>query len=129
MVADHIKCKTHKNKGSKKGFCSDATEEPFLVHQRTFQWSVLKIKKNYLFLRKEGFYNLNLFSTIRNFLCSGKISWMLKVLHGTINANQEPLFLRVYNVTFQHLKVRYIKGTSKHGVPALPVIRCELQSS
>ncbi len=27
--------------------------------------------------------------------CSGKVLWMLKVLHGTTDANKEPSFLRV----------------------------------
>lgn len=42
MAADHIKCNTRKNKGSKKGFCSDATEEPFLAPQ-AFNEQILKL--------------------------------------------------------------------------------------
>lgn len=41
------------------------------------------------------------FSIVKNFLCNGKVSWMLKVLHGTIcNTNNEPLFLKVLEYDF-----------------------------
>jgi len=47
------------------------------------------LKETYFFFFEEAF------STINILLWNGKGTWMLKVLHGSINVNKEPLFLRV----------------------------------
>lgn len=65
-----------KIKVSNEGFCCDAIEERFWVPQRTFQLTVLK---------------RNLYHYKQN----GNVPWMLKILHRTINAYKESLFLRV----------------------------------
>ncbi len=72
-------------------FHSDAVGELFLVRQRTFQWTVLKRTIFFLLWRtlensKEPFFTINIH------LLNEK---MLKALHGTKDANKEPLFLRV----------------------------------
>jgi len=43
----------------------------------------------------EQFLNhfLTFFSTIKNVFWNAKVTWMLKVVHGTINGNKVPLFL------------------------------------
>jgi len=47
------------------------------------------------FLKETYFSSEEAFSTINILLWNGKGTWMLKVLHGSINVNKEPLFLRV----------------------------------
>ncbi len=67
----------------KGGFTSDAIEEPFLVPQKPFSEQFL----NVIFCYFEEHFN-----TLKNLLCNGKVLWVLKLLHGTIDANKESLF-------------------------------------
>ncbi len=48
------------------------------------------------------------FSTINNFLWQGKVPLMWKVLHGTSNANIEPLFIRIKFCSCDILYVVYV---------------------
>ncbi len=43
---------------------------------------------------------------MKNLLCNRKFPWMLKCLHGTTDANKEPLFLRV--TTFMMLCLTFL---------------------
>ncbi len=50
-------------------------------------------------------FNLkNISSTIKNLLWNGKVLQMFMLLHGTIDANKEPLFLRMYKEPFVEWK-------------------------
>ncbi len=78
----------------RSGGRSDAIEPPFLVPQTTFQWKFLKI---IIFLSVKNILIIwGTFFTIKNLQCNGKVPWILKVLHWTIDANKQPLFLRMY---------------------------------
>ncbi len=80
---------TLKNKGSnKKGFSQWCHgKNIFCGSPKNF--SVKHSKKNHFSYYKEHF-------NLKNLLWNGKVPWMLKVLHGTINANNELLFLLAY---------------------------------
>ncbi len=60
--------------------------QSFRVSKRTFQrtfWRTFWNPKEHLF-------------TLKNLWSNGKVSWMLKI--ETVDANKEPLFLRVYEI-------------------------------
>ncbi len=72
----------------KWGFGSDALKNHFFVSERTLQWTVLKIT----------IFNL-LIIWIFFFHCKEPFEeWISEILHATIDANKEALFLRVYGV-------------------------------
>ncbi len=70
----------------KGGFHSVAIEEPFQFLKEPSMNSSLK---NHFFLVWRAFFHY------KEPFVQWKVKWMLKVLHGTIDANKEPLFLRV----------------------------------
>ncbi len=72
-----------KNKGSKRLFFTQ-------VFKRRFQ-AVLKIIM--FSWCKEHFNDLKKLFPLKNLLSSGKVLWMLKVLHGTADSNKELSFL------------------------------------
>lgn len=63
----------HSTTSFQKGFCSDATEEAFLVRQRTCQWSVLKLLFFSIY-RTEQFFHFNDLKNLFHLLCNEKIS-------------------------------------------------------
>lgn len=74
----------------KKGFQSDVIEV-------SFEFLSLKSSYNIFFFSECKIH----FSPVKNFLCNGKVSWMLKVFHGTVdNTNNELLFLKVLEYDF-----------------------------
>ncbi len=77
------------------------------ILDQTFQWTVLKIASSY---HEEHIKKTS--STIKNLSWNGNVSWSLNVLHGTLNANKEPLLLRAYNKSdkkwlYAHLQTNY----------------------
>ncbi len=59
----------------KGGFYHNAIEEPSLVLQSTFQWTVPTRSKKISYFEEH-------FNNLKNILSNGKIPWMLKILHG-----------------------------------------------
>lgn len=70
---------------------------------KTFQWTVL-IFFSFLVWRTFN-KSMNLFSTMKNILRNGKIPWIWNVLHRTINANKEYLFVKSVCFFYQHIEL------------------------
>ncbi len=80
------------------GFHCDGTEEPFWVPQRTVQEN-------------------NIFITWRSFFCykvQGNVSWMLKLLRKTTDADEEPLLRGVCDVNILITVLLSHKKKKKH---------------
>ncbi len=70
--------------------CNDSIEEPFWFSNEPFSEHFF----NFCCCCwcEDHFNNLKeLFQTLKNILWNGIFLWILKILHGTINANKKPL--------------------------------------